>query len=72
MLTIEDDGGGDATRIAAAGGQGIAGMRERVAAFGGEFSIRQWSPGSSRRGDHSAGAGGMTQPTGQGISRSRG
>ncbi len=45
MLTIEDDGGGDATRIAAAGGQGIAGMRERVAAFGGEFSIRNGARG---------------------------
>ncbi len=45
MLTIEDDGGGDATRIAATGGQGIAGMRERVAAFGGEFSIRDGARG---------------------------
>jgi two-component system, NarL family, sensor histidine kinase UhpB len=38
-LTVEDDGGGDATRVVAAAGRGITGMRERVEAFGGDFTI---------------------------------
>jgi two-component system, NarL family, sensor histidine kinase UhpB len=38
-LTVEDDGGGDAARVVAAAGRGIAGMRERVEAFGGDFMI---------------------------------
>ncbi|MBI1981229.1 MAG: sensor histidine kinase [Methylocystis sp.] len=38
-LTVEDDGGGDATRLAAASGHGILGIRERIAAFGGSLSI---------------------------------
>lgn len=38
-LTVEDDGGGDASRLAAAAGHGILGIRERIAAFGGSLSI---------------------------------
>ncbi len=38
-LTVEDDGGGDATRLAASSGHGILGIRERIAAFGGSLSI---------------------------------
>ncbi|MGD9543828.1 MAG: histidine kinase [Methylocystis sp.] len=38
-LTVEDDGGGDASRLAAASGHGILGIRERIAAFGGSLSI---------------------------------
>jgi signal transduction histidine kinase len=37
-LTVEDDGGGDAARIAATPGRGISGMRERAEA-GGDFKI---------------------------------
>jgi signal transduction histidine kinase len=39
VLTVEDDGGGDASRVAAAKGRGIAGIRERISAFGGELQI---------------------------------
>lgn len=39
VLTVEDDGGGDVARIAAAPGHGIAGMRERIRALGGQLSI---------------------------------
>jgi signal transduction histidine kinase len=38
-LSVEDDGGGDASRISAASGHGILGIRERVAALGGSLSI---------------------------------
>jgi signal transduction histidine kinase len=38
-LTVEDDGGGDATRVDAHHGHGILGIRERVAARGGSVSI---------------------------------
>lgn len=38
-LTVEDDGGGDSTRLANAPGHGILGVRERVAAFGGSVLI---------------------------------
>ncbi|MBM3624628.1 MAG: HAMP domain-containing protein, partial [Alphaproteobacteria bacterium] len=38
-LTVEDDGGGDASRLAASSGHGILGIRERIAAFGGSLSI---------------------------------
>ena len=38
-LSVEDDGGGDATAIDAAPGHGILGIRERIAALGGSLSI---------------------------------
>lgn len=38
-LTVEDDGGGDATHLARDGGHGVIGMRERIAMLGGSFSI---------------------------------
>ena len=38
-MSVEDDGGGDATRISAASGHGILGIRERIAALGGSLSI---------------------------------
>ncbi len=38
-VTIEDDGGGDPSRVSASAGRGILGMRERVAALGGSLSI---------------------------------
>lgn len=38
-LTVEDDGGGDPPRISASSGNGILGIRERIAAFGGNLSI---------------------------------
>ncbi len=44
-LTVEDDGGGDASRLAAASGHGILGIRERIAAFGGSLSISDATKG---------------------------
>ncbi|WP_366935751.1 ATP-binding protein [Hyphomicrobium sp.] len=38
-LTVEDDGGGDASNISRGNGHGILGMRERIAALGGSLSI---------------------------------
>jgi two-component system sensor histidine kinase UhpB len=38
-LSVEDDGGGDASRIDAGSGHGILGIRERLAALGGTLSI---------------------------------
>ncbi|MFA5958196.1 sensor histidine kinase [Hyphomicrobium sp.] len=38
-LTVEDDGGGDATRVNGDQGHGILGIRERIAALGGSLSI---------------------------------
>jgi two-component system sensor histidine kinase UhpB len=38
-VSVEDDGGGDATAINAASGHGILGIRERIAALGGSLSI---------------------------------
>jgi len=38
-VSVEDDGGGDATVINAASGHGILGIRERIAALGGSLSI---------------------------------
>jgi two-component system sensor histidine kinase UhpB len=38
-LSVEDDGGGDASRISGTCGHGILGMRERIAALGGSLSI---------------------------------
>ena len=45
VLTVEDDGGGDVSRIAAARGRGITGIRERIGAFGGELSIGRGTRG---------------------------
>jgi signal transduction histidine kinase len=44
-LTVEDDGGGDASRLAASSGHGILGIRERIAAFGGNLSISDAAQG---------------------------
>jgi signal transduction histidine kinase len=38
-VTIEDDGGGDPASVNASAGQGILGMRERIAALGGSLFI---------------------------------
>jgi two-component system, NarL family, sensor histidine kinase UhpB len=38
-LTVEDDGGGDASHINRGHGYGILGMRERISALGGSLSI---------------------------------
>jgi two-component system sensor histidine kinase UhpB len=38
-LSVEDDGGGDASRISSGGGHGILGIRERITALGGSLSI---------------------------------
>jgi len=38
-LTIEDDGGGDASRVRTSSGHGILGIRERLAGIGGALSI---------------------------------
>jgi len=39
LISVEDDGGGDATRVAQSAGFGLTGIRERVAAAGGSLSI---------------------------------
>lgn len=44
-LTIEDDGGGDISRIQTSVGHGILGIRERLAALGGALSISNASRG---------------------------
>lgn len=44
-LTVEDDGGGDASRLTACSGHGILGIRERIAAFGGSLSISDAAQG---------------------------
>jgi two-component system sensor histidine kinase UhpB len=44
-LTVEDDGGGDPARINNSSGHGILGVRERVAAFGGNLSIARAARG---------------------------
>lgn len=38
-LTIEDDGGGDVSKVRTSSGHGILGMRERLAGLGGALSI---------------------------------
>jgi len=45
LISIEDDGGGDATQLAQSAGFGLTGIRERIAAVGGSLSI-----GSADRG----------------------
>jgi two-component system, NarL family, sensor histidine kinase UhpB len=44
-LTVEDDGGGDTTRINRGHGYGILGMRERISALGGNLSIGKAAKG---------------------------
>src|SRR3954453_9783100 len=39
LIRVEDDGGGDAERVAQSAGFGLTGIRERVAGAGGSFSI---------------------------------
>ncbi|MCW1989738.1 signal transduction histidine kinase [Bradyrhizobium diazoefficiens] len=39
LIRVEDDGGGDAERVARSAGFGLTGIRERVAAAGGSLSI---------------------------------
>ncbi|UPJ52238.1 histidine kinase [Bradyrhizobium sp. 200] len=39
LVHVEDDGGGDAAKVAASTGFGLTGIRERVAALGGSLSI---------------------------------
>ncbi|GJD58490.1 sensor histidine kinase [Methylobacterium dankookense] len=39
MLTVDDDGGGDAARAMAAPGRGLTGIRARLAALGGSLSL---------------------------------
>jgi signal transduction histidine kinase len=38
-LTVEDDGGGDASNVRTSSGHGILGIRERLAGLGGALSI---------------------------------
>jgi signal transduction histidine kinase len=47
LISVEDDGGGDAVSIAQSAGFGLTGMRERVAAVGGSLSIMRASHGLS-------------------------
>ncbi len=44
-LTVEDDGGGNPARLKSGSGQGLLGIRERIAALGGSLAI-----GPSERG----------------------
>ena len=39
LIRVEDDGGGDAARVAQSAGFGLTGIRERVTAAGGSLSI---------------------------------
>jgi signal transduction histidine kinase len=39
LIRVEDDGGGDVTKVAQSTGFGLTGIRERVAALGGSLSI---------------------------------
>jgi signal transduction histidine kinase len=39
LIRVEDDGGGDADRVARSAGFGLTGIRERVTAVGGSLSI---------------------------------
>lgn len=47
LISVEDDGGGDAVNIAQSAGFGLTGMRERVAAIGGSLSIARAARGLS-------------------------
>jgi signal transduction histidine kinase len=47
LICVEDDGGGDAARVAQSAGLGLTGIRERVAAVGGSLSIVRATRGLS-------------------------
>lgn len=47
LIRVEDDGGGDAERVARSAGFGLTGIRERVAAAGGSLSILSANRGLS-------------------------
>ena len=47
LVHVEDDGGGDAAKVAASTGFGLTGIRERVAALGGSLSIADANRGVS-------------------------
>jgi signal transduction histidine kinase len=47
LICVEDDGGGDAARVAQSTGFGLTGLRERVAAVGGSLSIARATRGLS-------------------------
>jgi signal transduction histidine kinase len=47
LIRVEDDGGGDAERVAQSAGFGLTGIRERVNAAGGTLSILPASGGLS-------------------------
>jgi len=47
LVRVEDDGGGDAARVAQSAGFGLTGIRERVAALGGSLSIARARRGVS-------------------------
>jgi signal transduction histidine kinase len=44
-LTVEDNGGGDPSRVSVAAGHGILGIRERIAASGGSLAIGRAAAG---------------------------
>jgi signal transduction histidine kinase len=47
LIRVEDDGGGDAAKVAQSAGFGLTGIRERVAALGGSLSIARATGGIS-------------------------
>jgi signal transduction histidine kinase len=47
LIRVEDDGGGDAAKVAQSTGFGLTGIRERVAALGGSLSIARATGGVS-------------------------
>ncbi|MGY4287578.1 signal transduction histidine kinase [Bradyrhizobium sp. LM2.7] len=47
LIRVEDDGGGDAARVAQSAGFGLTGIRERLAAAGGSLSILSANRGLS-------------------------
>jgi signal transduction histidine kinase len=47
LISVEDDGGGDAVSVAQSTGFGLTGMRERLAAIGGSLSIARAAHGLS-------------------------
>jgi signal transduction histidine kinase len=47
LISVEDDGGGDAVSVAQSTGFGLTGMRERLAAIGGSLSIARAARGLS-------------------------